>query len=143
MGCSHCAKARDLKTHPVGARNFRRQEDDNAMVVAAGGRQEVGQAFSNQPRQPNLSTAGTGSQFAGDTTSDPEDAQRDQPKNAADEVGESQEREELLDKLTEHYTRKNMAVPMHWSTIQLKQHWTAIQQVQVSENTAARVPQSS
>merc|ERR1740129_688488 len=79
MGCSHCVKEQLVSTPmvrtQVGTRNFRRQEDDHAVV--AGGGQEVGQASNSQRRQPNWSTAGTGYQLKGNTGSGLEDAHID------------------------------------------------------------------
>merc|ERR1719458_65180 len=58
----------------VGTRNFRRQEDDYAV---AGSGQEVGQVGISQPRHPNWSTAGTGHQLRGNTSSGLEDTHCD------------------------------------------------------------------
>mmetsp|Transcript_123366 Transcript_123366/g.245620 ORF Transcript_123366/g.245620 Transcript_123366/m.245620 type:complete len:167 (-) Transcript_123366:110-610(-) len=163
MGGCNCAKQQDqlvktpmLRTQ-VGARNFRPQEDDNALAVAIAGEQEVGQAFSSQQMQPNWSTAGTGHLLGENTPSELGVTQCDQvspeerrekalvaahrrqaevpglSKKAADELRERQQREELLGKLTEHYARKKKDAPMGLnmaSLEQLRQHWTTIQQQQ-------------
>mmetsp|Transcript_121915 Transcript_121915/g.237100 ORF Transcript_121915/g.237100 Transcript_121915/m.237100 type:complete len:161 (+) Transcript_121915:78-560(+) len=131
----------------------RLQQQENQRAAQAGGR------TGTQERQPAWSSAGTGHSLGGgngsgaDANLSPEE-RRQRALEAAEqrslnvpglsrekaaELRDKQQREELLGKLTEHYTKKRKDPPMGLnlaSLEQLRQHWDAVRQ---GDSDAVRV----